>query len=351
MIQIMKVIKSHWRKIGACLLGLLLLASMVYYVWPLSPGKTHSPVQLVIYAFSTQEEVFTQGIFPAFKDSWESINGTEIQLDGVFKSSGTLAGQINLGAPADVAVFSNANHINYLKISQVVKKDIQPLYIGASPVVIITRTGNPANIANFSDLNQSDLILLHADPRSSGVGEWSLLAEYGSSYLVSKDKSAALKQVQEIWQNVHLMAPSARATLTLFELGAGDALITYEQDAMLAQDRGVDMEVIIPSPTILSQPVAVAIDKNITRSERAAVQAFLVFLSSTEGQTIFSRYHLRPISLEGPRQFNQTNTFITEELGGWNVAYSQLVRPYWEKEILPYLSLDEESSILTLEKQ
>ncbi|MCK5795433.1 MAG: extracellular solute-binding protein, partial [Anaerolineales bacterium] len=177
----------------------------------------------------------------------------------------------------------------------------------------------------------------------------SLIAMYGSIYLETADESTSLTQLQKIWHNVHLMAPSARAALTLFELGAGDALITYEQDAMLAQDRGVALDVVVPSPTILTQPAAVAINKNITRSERAAVQAFLDFLSSAQGQTIFAHYHMRPISLEGPWQFPQISTFTTEDLGGWATVYSQLLKPYWEKEILPALSLDEESSIINWE--
>ncbi|MCJ7733684.1 MAG: extracellular solute-binding protein, partial [Anaerolineales bacterium] len=218
-----------------------------------------------------------------------------------------------------------------------------------SPIVIITRPGNPARIEDFSDLSQPGLILLHADPRSSGAGEWSLFAEYGSIYMETENKSTSLKQLQKIWHNVHMLAPSARATLTLFELGAGDALITYEQDAMLAQDRGVALDIVVPSPTILSQPVAVAINKNITRSERAVVQAFLDFLSSTQGQTIFAQYHMRPTSPEGPWQFPRVNTFTAEDLGGWTIVYSQLLKPYWEKEILPALSLDEESSLINWE--
>jgi len=132
-------------------------------------------------------------------------------------------------------------------------------------------------------------------------------------------------------------------------LGAGDALITYEQDALLAQDRGVALDVVVPSPTILTQPAAVAINENITRSEQDAAQAFLDFLSSTQGQAIFAHYHLRPASPEGSGQSPRINTFTTTDLGGWAIAYSQLLKPFWDKEILPALSLDEESSIINWE--
>jgi len=331
----------YWRKIAAGTFGLLILGLIAFYGWQRVDQKSQSPIQLVIYAFSTQEEVFTQGIFPAFQHSWKSSGGSDLNINAVFGPSGTLAGQISLGAPADVAIFSNADQVNYLKISRGVEKDIQPIFFGSTPIVIITRPGNPFGIENFSDLGQPGLHIIHADPRSSGVGDWSLLAEYGSKYLVSGDLEAALQQVARIWKNVHLMAPSARALLTLFELGDGDALITYEQDARLAEDRGVALDIVIPSSTLLAQPVAVAIDNNIKHSEQAAVTAFLDFLTSAEGQEIFSRYHLRPISQYETDQLTQEKLFTVDDLGGWAAVYSQVIKPYWEKEIFPTLMPDD----------
>jgi ABC-type sulfate transport system substrate-binding protein len=56
-----------------------------------------------VYGFSTQEEVLTQNIFPAFERSWEAKTRRAlviIQRD--FGPSGVLASQIMLGSPADV---------------------------------------------------------------------------------------------------------------------------------------------------------------------------------------------------------------------------------------------------------
>jgi ABC-type sulfate transport system substrate-binding protein len=335
------------RNIAAGLFFLLVLALMVFYGVRLLNLNTNTPIELMVYAFSTQEETFTQGIFPAFTRSWEASSGTEVTLTGVFGPSGTLAGQISLGAPADIVIFSSANYLNYLKISRVVDNEVEPLLFGSSPIVIVTRPGNPAGIKGFADLGQQGLTLVHADPRSSGAGEWSLLAEYGSAYLPSLESSSGLKQLREIWRNVRIMAPSARTAMTIYELGAGDALITYEQDARLAQDRGVPLEIITPSPTLLSQPVAVAVQDNISRTERAAVQAFLDFLVSPEAQAIFARHHMRPVDGELPGVFDPITSFSCEDLGGWTEVYANTIKPYWQDEILPHLSLDDESSFIT----
>jgi ABC-type sulfate transport system substrate-binding protein len=343
-------INLKMKKIGAVLFGILVVTIMAYFGQLIYFRTSDSPVRLVVYAFSTQEEALTQGIFPAFMRSWETDTGEEIDITGVFGPSGILAGQINLGAPADIVIFSNISHLNFLRISRMLPKEIQPIYFGNSPIVIITRPGNPYNIDDFSDLSQSNLILVQPDPRSSGAGEWGLLAEYGSSFLKTGNNLEALKQVDRIWQNVRVMTPSARSALTLFEFGAGDALITYEQDAILAQDRGVDIDIIIPSPTILSEPVAIAVDKNITRSERPAVKAFLDFLTSPDGQVILSSFHMRT-SEAASQLFSDVNMFTCEEIGGWTATYTQVVKQYWEREILPELLLDDYSYLFTREKQ
>jgi ABC-type sulfate transport system substrate-binding protein len=305
------------------------------------------PIRLVVYAFSTQEEVLSKGILPAFEKAWEAQTGREIEIEAVFGPSGTLAGQINLGAPADVAIFSNAHHVNWLKFGRMVRKETQPSIIGYTPMVIVTRPGNPHDIFSYADLAQPNLRLLHADPRSSGAGEWSLLAEYGSALLESSDPDIAEAQLQAIWSNVRLLEPSARATLTLFELGAGDALITYEQDARLAQERGVPLEIIVPPRTIIAQHVAVVVDENITRGERPVVKAFMDYLLSEAGQQILSSYHMRPVNLVYEGFPPITQPFTVEDLSGWSHAYTEFVNTLWREEIEPGLDLDPSPMLIT----
>ena len=129
--------------------------------------------------------------------------------------------------------------------------------------------------------------LLHADPRSSGAGEWALLAEYGSALPgIGRPCSTPGRQaqLQAIWRNVRLLGASARATMTLFELGAGDAFVTYEQDALLAQERGVPLEIVVPSRTIVARHVAVIVDGNVLPGEVPMAQAFVEYLLSDAGQ-------------------------------------------------------------------
>jgi len=211
---------------------------------------------------------------------------------------------------------------------------------------IVTRPGNPCGITGFSDLAQPGLRLLHADPRSSGAGQWAVLAEYGSALPESGDQASAKAQLQAIWQNVRLLGTSARATMTLFELGAGDAFVTYEHDALLAQQRGASLEIVVPPRTIVAQHVVVIVDDNVTSRERPVSQAFIDYLLSEAGKQALSRYHLRPADLEGEWFPEISQPLAVDDLGGWSQAYIQVVEVIWQTEIEPRLDLEPAPTML-----
>jgi sulfate transport system substrate-binding protein len=340
------VSRENWGHPLNWLIGSILTSLIIYCIWSGIHSTRTEPLKLIVYAFSTQEEVLTQGIFPAFEQSWEAVNERELKIEGVFGPSGVLAGEINLGAPAHVALFSNLRHVNWLKLGRRLEPDAEPVMYASTLLVIVTRPGNPARIAEFADLAQPGVQLLHADPRGSGVGEWAVLAEYGSAYLENADQETAETQLKDIWKNVRLLGDSARATMTLFELGVGDALVTYEQDALIAQKRSVPMEIITPQHTILTRHFAIIIDDNITASEQLAAEAFLDFLLSDVGQEILSKYHLRPVVSENDVSAQGQKIFTEEDLGGWAWAYDALIENLWKREIAPNLELESASTLL-----
>jgi sulfate transport system substrate-binding protein len=340
------VSRENWGHPLNWLIGSILTSLIIYCIWSGIHSNKTGPLKLVVYAFSTQEEVLTQGVFPAFEQFWEAQSGREIKVEGVYGPSGVLAGEINLGAPAHVALFSNLRHVNWLKLGKRLQPDAEPVMYASTSLVIVTRPGNPHDLSEFADLAQAGVQLLHADPRSSGVGEWAVLAEYGSAYQESGDQDAAQAQLKDIWKNVRLLGDSARATLTLFELGVGDALVTYEQDALFAQKSGVPMEIITPQRTILTRHFAVMIDDNITAAEQRVSEAFLDFLLSDDGQQILSKYYLRPVVSAYDELAQGRKTFTEEDFGGWTWAYDALIVNLWEREIAPNLKLESASTLL-----
>jgi len=311
--------------------------------------RDHIPIRLVVYASSIQEEALSQGIFPAFKDSWKAETGRNLIIEGIFGPSEVLARQINTGAPADIAVFSHAYPVTSLKFGKLVDRDTQPTIIGCTPIVIITRPGNPKNISSFSDLSNLGLDIIHANPNDSGVGQWALLAEYGSILREQQDRQLAKQQTLDIWQNVRVLAPSARAAMTLFELGAADVLVTYEQDARLAKNRGIPLEIVFPEVTVLAQPVAVIVDENVSRTERDAAEAFLEFLESSSGRQILTSYFLYESEPACQSLSGSSDIFTVEDMGGWQQVHLELVRNLWLPEIEPSLNLEIAPTLLEME--
>src|SRR5260370_36046507 len=103
------------------------------------------------------------------------------------------------------------------------------------------------------------------------------------------DHARAIQMLQAVWRNVISTPGSAREARTQFESGYGDALITYELDALLMKQGNtkVDAEIVIPEATILSEHPAVVVDRNVSASDRPVIDAFMQYLWSEEAQRAF----------------------------------------------------------------
>jgi ABC-type sulfate transport system substrate-binding protein len=337
--------KSDWRRGLAMGLGLALVVIAIYFLASRLFKSAEGPVQLNVYAFSTLEEALTGAVFPAFEQEWENRTGRDLEIQGVFGPSGTLAEQILLGAPADVVLMSNRQHITWLRLARLIDANTEVERISLTPMVIVVREGNPHGLKEFSDLAQPGLRLLHPHPVSSGAGSWGLVAEYGAAYLREGDAEAAKEEVRRIWMNVAWMAPSARAALTLFELGAGDALVTYEQDARLAAAREVPMEIVLPANTALAEHFAATVSMNLSADESPVAEAFIAFLLSAQGQADLRRFQLRPTAQPEAGFPLLISPFWVDDLGGWPQIYADLVEGFWASEIEP--SLEMRDGVLT----
>jgi len=299
---------------------------------------------IVVHSFSVAEEVMAEEIFPAFQEYWREQTGQEVAFRSVFASSEEITEGILDGAKADVAILSNELHATWLCVNNFVEADCPLLphqgVISRSPLVIVVRSGNPLGIEDWSDLGAPDVRVVHPDPQTSGGAQWALLAEYGSGLLDEEGGSheVASEQVRDIWANVVVSPPSAREALKQFMFGTGDALVTYEQDALLAQARGATLEVVMPSSTIVSEHVAVIVDRNVQTQEREVVEAFVAFLWSETAQEALTRYYFRAVTDE---TLNQSVTefrpmerpYTVSDLGGWGRAYPEIINRVWEEQL------------------
>jgi sulfate transport system substrate-binding protein len=327
----------------AALITALLAASCL----PTPPGES-GDITITVYGFSIMKESLEKAIFPGFTAKWKQQHGQTVQFQSSFAGSETVTNQILRGAPAEIAILSIERDVQRLQKDGFVTADWQALpgkgIVNKTPFLIIVRQGNPKGIKDFSDLAKPGIRLIHPDPISSGGAQWSILAIYGSELKKSAarpedaDKPKALQTLRAIWKNVISTHGSAREARTTFELGNGDALITYELEALLMKEAKAPIEIVVPQSTIYSEHPAVVIDKNITAAKRAVIDAFMQYLWSDEAQEAFVKFHFYSATNDA---FNQSSKefghiempFTIEYFGGWDKAYPGVIEGIFRDQV------------------
>ncbi len=216
------------------------------------------PRTIVFYGFSILAEVFNDAIFPAFEARWREETGEQIEFISSFAGSGTITNQVIMGVPADLVLCcrSSPTRDRLADAGVVAAKSWRALphrgVVNRTPFIILVRPGNPKRIRDFEDLARPGIGVVHPDPLTSGGANWAILAEYGAGAPGAAGSAGRrLQLLRGIWKNVVAQAASARAARTQFENGFGDALITYEQEA-LADGRAASSkaDVVYPRRTI-----------------------------------------------------------------------------------------------------
>ncbi|HLN98356.1 MAG TPA: sulfate ABC transporter substrate-binding protein [Pyrinomonadaceae bacterium] len=311
------------------------------------PAETGG-LNITVYAFSIMKESLEKAIYPAFVAKRKQEHGEDVRFTSSFAGSETVTNQILQGVPADVAIFAIDRDAQKLKENGFVTSDWHNLpykgIINKTPFVILVKGANPKGIHDFPDLAKPGVKLIHPDPVSSGGAQWSILAMYGAELIKSEketgepDQARALQTLQGIWKNVFVTPASAREARTTFELGNGDALVTYELEGLLMKESGKPVEIIVPKATIFSEHPVVAIDRNISPAKRAVVDAFIQYLWSDEAQQAFVKYHFYSVTNnalnEANKEFGHIEMpFTIEYFGGWDKAYPEVIEQIFKGKV------------------
>lgn len=299
---------------------------------------------ITLYGFSVVKEPLEKEIFPAFQTEWLTKTGQQIHFSPSFAGSEIVTNQIVNGVDADIAILAIERNADRLLRPDVTKNDWRKLPYGGivnrTPIVIVVRRDNPKRIRDFSDLGKPGVKLIHCDPTSSGAGQWALLAIYGSELMKSekrggrRDEKAAAELLRRVWKNVIATPESARAARTQFERGEGDALITYELEALQMRDKQQPVEVVLPPATVLSEHPVVIIDHQLRPAKYALVELFVRTLWERPAQQAFVRARFRSMIEELNDQYPPIPMpFKAADFGGWAKAYEEIVDGIWKPQI------------------
>jgi sulfate transport system substrate-binding protein len=283
--------------------------------------------KLTLVAYSTPEEAYKK-VIPAFN---ETAQGKGVSFSQSYAASGEQSRAVEGGLPADVVEFSLEPDMTRLVEAGLVDPDwSQNEYDGMvteSVVVFMVRKGNPENIQDWDDLVTGEVEVIEPNPFTSGGAKWNIMAAYGAQLEQGKSPEEAKQYLADLFENVPVLDKSARESLQTFSSGKGDVLLGYENEAILAQANGEELDYIVPDQTLLIEnPVAVVNESDTPE----LAQSFVDFLYTPDAQKLFVETGYRPVvdGVPGGDDFpTPPGLFDIAKLGGWSKVNSEFFDP------------------------
>jgi sulfate/thiosulfate-binding protein len=288
-------------------------------------GSGGGSSKLSLVAYSTPKEAYEQ-IIPAFV---KTPAGAGTQFTQSYGNSGDQARAIISGLPADIAALSLEPDITKLVKEKLVAPGWRSTptkgIVTRSVVALSVRPGNPKHISGWADLVKPGIEVLTPNPFTSGGARWNVMAAYGAQIEQGKTEAQATDYLQRLFKNVVVQDKSAREALQSFTSGKGDVLISYENEAITARQKGEKLEYVIPDETILIEnPIAA------TTKAGPKAQAFVKYVTSEPAQKIFASKGYRSVipSLVDKKSYpDPPKEFTITKFGGWDAVMKKFFDP------------------------
>jgi len=289
---------------------------------PLATTSAGGSVNLV--AYSVPKPAYDK-LTTAFQ---KTAGGKGVTFKASYGPSGSQEKAVAAGQKADYVGFSVGSDMNKLvpsKVAATWNSGATKGIISDSVVVIAVRPGNPKHICGWDDLVKSGVKIVTPDPASSGSAKWNILAAYEHVLQTGGTEAQAKAYLAKFYKNVIVRAASGAVATQQFLSGQGDALISYENEAIDARQAGEKLDYVVPAQSFLIENPAA-----VTKGASKSAANFLAYAQSSAGQTIFAQTGFRPViaginpgTVQGAN--SPSNPFPNPEklmtiaqLGGWS---------------------------------
>jgi len=293
-------------------------------------GGDANTITLAVY--TTPREAYAK-IIPLFKQQWKDKTGQDVTFEESYQASGAQSRAIVEGFDADIAALSLEADVERIVGAGLITHDWHSVgkngMVSTSVVAFAVRPGNPKGIGGWADLAKEGVEVLTPNPKTSGGAQWNMMALYGAAFrgevegVPANDEAAAREFMKKVLANVSVMDKGARESITNFEAGVGDVAITYENEVLVAQAAGKEMDLVIPQSTILIENPIALVDTYVDQhGNREVVEAFIEFLFTAEAQQIFAENGLRSVDENVAQQTASkyppvAKQFTIADFGGW----------------------------------
>lgn len=302
---------------------------------PQQVAQTPQTVQITLVTYAVTRAAYDR-IIPLFQEKWRrENNGQEVQINASYGGSGSQTRAVIDGLEADVVALALAADVNRIQRAGLIDAGWESEapnqgILTRSVIAFVTREGNPKRIRNWSDLSRSDVRVITANPKTSGVARWNFLGLWGSVTETGGTEAQARDYVTQVYRNTPVLPADARAsTEAFFVQNQGDVLLNYENEVILAAQEGRRSFSVIPQTNIsIDAPVAVVDQIVDRRNTRRVAEAFVQFLYTPEAQRQFAAVGFRPVDATVTREvasrFPRVSQLYTiADFGGWNAVQTR----------------------------
>jgi molybdate transport system substrate-binding protein len=186
-----------------------------------------------------------------------------------FGPSGTLAGQIENGGPADLFIAANTEWMDYLNSKKLV--DAGSIKTFAWNTLVFAGTTSK-KVSSMNDLPKLDKIAI-GSPKSVPAGEYAMAA---------MTKAGVATKLADKF----IMAKDVRECLMYAELGEVDGGFMYKTDAM----QGKKAKLLFSVPQALYPRVVYPMALTAKAAQNSEAQSFIAYLQSKEAKAVLTKY-------------------------------------------------------------
>jgi sulfate transport system substrate-binding protein len=296
-------------------------------------ANANPPITLLNVSYDPTRELYAE-FNTAFARHWKETAGQDVTVEQSHGGAGAQARAVIDGLKADVVTLALPYDIDQIaELTGLMPENWQERLPNnscpyLSTIVFLVRKGNPKGIKDWNDLVKEGVEVITPNPKTSGGARYNYLAAWGYALRNNNNGEAKAREfVAALYKNVPVLDSGARGSTTTFvQRKIGDVLLAWENEALLAiKELGPDeVEMVVPSVSILAEPPVTVLDQNAEAHEAKEVaQAYLDYLYSPVGQKLAAKYYYRPskpedVGAKVMKQFPQLELFgVNEVFGSW----------------------------------
>ncbi|WP_041229646.1 sulfate ABC transporter substrate-binding protein [Rippkaea orientalis] len=319
------------RFVGFMVLGVVVSSAIAACSTPnnaVDANQSNQPIKLTLVSYAVTQSAYEQ-IIPKFTEEWRKKTGQTVVFEQSYGGSGSQTRAVVDGLEADVVALALALDTKKIEKAGLIdpgwEKELPNESIVHKSVVAFVPRDEKVKVSNWSDLAKDNIEVITANPKTSGGARWNFLGLWGSVTQAGGTDTQAQEFVEKVLKNVPVLPKDARESSDVFyKQGQGNLLLNYENEVILAKQKGNDTPFVVPTDYNISidNPVAV-VDKNVDKhGTREVAEAFTQFLFTPEAQREFAKVGFRPVDPTVAKEFEQQyptikNLFTVKDLGGW----------------------------------